>query len=768
MRIAVFLPDFRKGGAQAMMINLANHWAASGHDVHVIAGTIEGGLSTNLHPSIPVTTGKGSGAFSGFMPLRNFLADEKPDALVSALYHANIVAGLVTATLGFRRTKIVLSERNHLSSSLNDLPFYKRVLILPLLHLAYRFADYYIGISKGVSINLEDEFGLCREKITTIYNPVVTPEFAAKAAAPADHPWLKNKDLPVLIAAGRLTTQKDYPTMLRAFASVLKEKPCRLIVLGTGNQESAIKQFAQSLGVADSVDFVGQVESPLPYMAASDIFVFSSAWEGFGNVLVEALYCGLPIVSTDCPFGPSEILENGKYGVLCPVGGHEAFARAILNVLEKNPFPAEAQKKRAEDFSVERVSFQYLDVMGKRGVFQTGKDVRIVASKFPPEYSGPGVRVPKLYKAIGPQLNAQALKVYCNGIEITENKSYAMDGLYVRRRTAYFLKKFGRGLGRFVPGRVLNAVFYQVETLYGLIDLWKMSAKNTSYVHVLGHSGATAAALWIAGFKNIPTIVELVNAGAVAEQKFFFSKVRPRGRFKIVAISKALERLNIERGFAEKDIWARPNPVNAQEFCRRADEKDALRETLGLFGKDDIVLLYIAKFMPRKNQLFLPDILAQLSERYKLVLAGPAVSAGTLQDRDDAYMKEIEAKISTLGLSDRVKIVKGFVNSAEYMNASDIYCMPPWGEGLGTPMLEAMACGLPVIASEEEAFKEWISEGRNGHVLPLQPKLWAEKIEALSSITDAQRNAISKDIISQVSFEKISKDYLNVIAEITR
>jgi glycosyltransferase involved in cell wall biosynthesis len=179
-------------------------------------------------------------------------------------------------------------------------------------------------------------------------------------------------------------------------------------------------------------------------------------------------------------------------------------------------------------------------------------------------------------------------------------------------------------------------------------------------------------------------------------------------------------------------------------------------------------MLYIAKFMPRKNQLFLPDVMSLLPEDYKLVLAGPSVTSGPLAQRDAEYMQALKAKIIQFGLEHRVKIVNEFVDSASYMKTCDLYCIPAWDEGLGTPMLEAMTCGLPVICSEEDAFKEWLVSGRNGETLPLDANLWADKIQVYLGSMDAdKRGSISAEIIRSVSMERIAHGYIDIIRTLT-
>jgi glycosyltransferase involved in cell wall biosynthesis len=171
--------------------------------------------------------------------------------------------------------------------------------------------------------------------------------------------------LPVILAVGRLTKAKDYPTLFRAFSLVRQVRPAKLLVLGEGEERSNLERLAIELGIQNDVSMSGFVDNPFAFMAKASVFVLSSAWEGFGNVLVEALACGCPVVATDCPSGPREILDNGRYGRLVPVGDHEALAKAILETLDNPDFPADRQTRlqRAMEFSVDVAIDRYMKVL---------------------------------------------------------------------------------------------------------------------------------------------------------------------------------------------------------------------------------------------------------------------------------------------------------------------------------------------------------------------------------------------------------------------
>jgi len=226
----------------------------------------------------------------------------------------------------------------------------------------YPWADAIIAVSRGIAEDLASLTGLPQERIIAIDNPILSETILTKLGEPLDHPWFAANSPPVILGAGRLVKQKDFPTLLKAFAQVRATRPARLMILGKGRKRTQLEALAWELGVAEDVAFPGFVPNPFPYMARAAVFVLSSAWEGLPGALVEALACGCPVVSTDCPSGPGEVLEQGKYGPLVPVKDAAALARAILSVLDAPPDRAQL-RARSSVFSVERVADRYLEVL---------------------------------------------------------------------------------------------------------------------------------------------------------------------------------------------------------------------------------------------------------------------------------------------------------------------------------------------------------------------------------------------------------------------
>ena len=222
----------------------------------------------------------------------------------------------------------------------------------------FPYASHFVAVSRGVADDLAMTVDVPSDRITTIYNPVVTPNLHIEAAETPDHPWFRDDGAPIILAAGRFEKQKDCPTLIRAFARVSVRRPCRLIILGEGSKRTEIEGLVQEFKLTDRVSLPGWVENPLAFMARASLFVLSSTWEGLPTVLVEALACGCPCVSTDCPSGPAEILLNGDLGPLVPVGDDSALAKAMERVLDRPP-NRQALQRRATDFSADRAVAAY-------------------------------------------------------------------------------------------------------------------------------------------------------------------------------------------------------------------------------------------------------------------------------------------------------------------------------------------------------------------------------------------------------------------------
>ena len=367
--LALFILGLAGGGAQRRMMTLAHAFAARGHKVDLVVVRSQDPPRQEISPLVRLVAldpwwthlpwvKKGGWALASIPALARYLRRERPAALLSCCHLVNVAAPWARA-LARVRTRLVLRISNHMSRS--ALNIQKRFELWQVRHF-YPWADAIITNSHGVADDVACVTGLPREHITMIYGPVVTPELQEKLRAPLDHPWFAPGSPPVLLAVGRLVAQKDFPTLLKAFARVRAVRPVRLVILGEGKKRTKLEVLARKLGVAADVDLPGFVLNPFPYMMRASVFVLSSAWEGLPGVLIEAMACGCPVVSTDCPSGPAEILGGGAYGPLVPVADDAALAKAILLVLETPPDP-ERLRAQAALFSVDRATDQYLQVL---------------------------------------------------------------------------------------------------------------------------------------------------------------------------------------------------------------------------------------------------------------------------------------------------------------------------------------------------------------------------------------------------------------------
>ena len=359
-RLALFVPSMRGGGAERVTLILAREIASRGHAVDLLLAQAEGPYLAQVDEAIRVVDLKASRLLTSLPALVRYLRQERPQALLSMMHHTNIVA-LWACRLAGVSTRAVVSERVTLSWRTEHARS-KRGWLWPwLIRRFYPWADGIIAVSNGVADDLVQVAGIPHEYVRTIYNPIVRPELREKAQAPLDHPWFKPGQRPVVLAVGRLTEQKDFPTLIQAFARVRQIQPARLLILGEGEQRPALETLIRQLGLDEDVRLPGFETNPYPYMARASVFVLSSRWEGLPGVLIEALACGAPLIATDCPSGPREILRDGQYGQLVPVGDIAALAQAIEMALGgKIPPPPEESWR---PFELETVANQYMNVL---------------------------------------------------------------------------------------------------------------------------------------------------------------------------------------------------------------------------------------------------------------------------------------------------------------------------------------------------------------------------------------------------------------------
>lgn len=326
-RVAVFLPSLAGGGAERSLVSLADGLARRGHEIDLVLASATGSYLASVPSTLNVIDLKKPRVLSAVGPLTGYLKSARPAALLAALDHAN-VAAILAGKLSRTGTKIAVSLRNTLGEEYANPSRGQRLTLLAARRL-YPAADAVVAVSDGVADDAAKVLGLARNRIGTIYNPVITPSLRREMEEPPAHPWFSDGGPPVVLGVGRLNAQKDFPTLLRAFARLTV--PARLMILGEGEDRAALE--AQAAPFGDRVAFPGFASNPFPAMRACGTFALSSRFEGLPGALVQAMACGAPVVSTECPSGPQEILEGGKWGRLVPVGDDAALADGIAAAL---------------------------------------------------------------------------------------------------------------------------------------------------------------------------------------------------------------------------------------------------------------------------------------------------------------------------------------------------------------------------------------------------------------------------------------------------
>lgn len=358
-KIAFLLPNFTGGGAERVAVNLANNFVSKGFNVDIVLCSAHGDLLSQLNRHINVVDLSSPRLRHVFPPLLRYLKTEHPDALLASMWPLTLLA-VTTFKCAKLPGCVVTSDHTTFSQA----PLLKkkltRVFFKSSLPLIYPFANARLAVSEGVADDLSVLGSLKRKSINVIYNPVSLDlnRFTENQYQKAWNGFSGKK----IVAVGALKWAKDYPSLLQAFALLLQKEQAMLSIVGQGDLLSELETLANQLSIEKFVNFVGFSDMPYAWMASADLLVLSSHYEGFGNVLVEAMSVGTPVVSTDCKSGPREILCDGKYGKLVPVGDVDTLAQAMLQSLQEE-HDTEALKLRAADFAVDKIAEQYLDVM---------------------------------------------------------------------------------------------------------------------------------------------------------------------------------------------------------------------------------------------------------------------------------------------------------------------------------------------------------------------------------------------------------------------
>lgn len=345
------------GGAEKVALSLSSGLAQGGYDVDLVVVNGGGELFAEVPDHVRIVDLSAGRVLKSIYPLRRYLNSENPDVLLSMMTEPNVASVLATI-MSQTETRVVLTEHSTLSKSSKSV---KNRAVMLLAKYLYPRADHVVTVSDGVRNDLLSVTNVPRNGISIIYNPVDIEDIRKKAEEPLNHAWFQEEGVEVILAGGRHSQEKRFDILLEAFSRIADEQK-RLVIFGEGSRTAALKADANRLGIDEKVCFTGMVMNPYKYMIRADLFVLSSEYEGFGLVLIEALACGCPIVSTDCESGPAEILDKGTFGRLVPVNDAQALSDGISDTLS-NPLNKEHLVNRADEFNVAAALNKYEQVL---------------------------------------------------------------------------------------------------------------------------------------------------------------------------------------------------------------------------------------------------------------------------------------------------------------------------------------------------------------------------------------------------------------------
>jgi len=343
------------------MLNLCEGLLDLGHPVDLLAIKRRSAHLQELPQGLKVVPLRATHTYTSIVEVIRYLRAERPHALLAVKDRANQVA-ILAGNLARTTTRIAVEIQTTISAALGHKSSLRKAAWYLPMRLLYPMADVVVAVSEGVARDLVEITGLPRERIQVIRNPAVSQAMFRLAQEPVDHPWYQDASTPIIIGIGRLTRQKDFPTLIRAFARVRSQLPCRLIILGEGRDRPMLSELVHSLGVAEDVALPGFVVNPYPFLGRASLFVLSSLWEGSPTVLTEAMALGVPVVATDCPSGPREILRDGRLAPLVATGDPGALAAAIRDTLVRPPDKV-ALQKAVIDYTVAKSSRRYVEVL---------------------------------------------------------------------------------------------------------------------------------------------------------------------------------------------------------------------------------------------------------------------------------------------------------------------------------------------------------------------------------------------------------------------
>ncbi len=398
--------------------------------------------------------------------------------------------------------------------------------------------------------------------------------------------------------------------------------------------------------------------------------------------------------------------------------------------------------------------------------------ILLASSKFMPEYSGSGYRAQKLYGRISRQNPEIKLDLICGSVTENSSAGYKIDDFEVHRIAGKFsTQSFSQA-----SARILAPLNF-IREYWDLASFWKALPEKPDILHIFGRNYVTASAMHLALADSVPVVIELCNE---MEDPFQYVPFPASLLFRtpqieklfFICISEKLRKNCIRAGIRDEQIWCRPNPVDQARFhpCSREEKLELRKKLCPSFGRDRTLIVYVAKFRKSKNHCLLLDAIEKLPENFCLFMGGPLVDKGPNFEGDAAIYESLKKRIISSGLGDRVRLHAGFCEKIEeYYQMADLYAFPTLSEGLGTPMLESIACAVPVVANRlPDVSDVWIKDGQNGYLSSPDASDFAEKILLAAKIDRSILLKSSQEILEKSSDSLIDKEYLSLFKRLAK
>ncbi len=801
-RIAIVIPDLRGGGAEKAVCNLLEELCRRERreaqeapmEIDLVMVKAGGVFLKDVPPSVRIVDLGRRRAVFAILPLAGYLRKNRPSFLISHLSHINIIAAIAVRLAG-TKTPVVMVEHGILPPVLS-FPG-KEWWVRWGMKKYYPSAAAVVAVADYSARDLALQLGLPEGKLRRIYNPVLTAALMEQAKEIVSHPWFDKKEVPVILGAGRLAGEKDFDTLIRAFAGLRRQRPARLVILGEGPLRHELEQTIRRLGIAGDVWMPGFVENPYAYMRSSDLFVLSSLREGLGNVLIEAMACGCPVISTDCPGGPREILQDGALGILVPVGDAGAMAAAMRQVLEA-PAGRERLVQRAGCYSAERAADEWLSLLGVRvdaaagevGADQGGgaADVGAVAAQDGVADAPGDIALKKqvVLHVITGLRTGGAERMLCQLLSVMDRRRWdpvvisltdsGSPGAGLREQgiPVYCLGMHPGRLPSFAVMRKLIRLVRKIRP--ALIQGWMYH----------GNLAAQFANFFLSPRAAVLLSIHHSIGELAAEKKTTIQMIRLGARLsglpdKIVCASRISRDQHISLGYRDgKGCWI-PNGVDTAFFVPDPAARAAVREELGL-SPDALVIGSLARYHPMKdhaNFLRAAGLLVRKMGDEGAAAGGAAVGEGmrTMGPGGaagvqfllagmgvDAGNAALAALIGEEGLQGQVHLLGERADTARLLAALDLFCVSSSrGEALPVVLLEAMSCGVPCVTTD--VGDAAMAVGDTGRVVgPGDPEALAGAWEELLMGLDAGKE--KRRILGEAARHKIITHYsLSVCAQ---